>query len=97
MRKKNESVELPRVNHFFKSPFFFMRIKKKKKKHGKALHPQNDFGVEAFFKTDRSQIWKVCLFLFFSLCLSHAHTCKPTPNLEIFKCLYTSWVKGLLK
>lgn len=97
MRKKNESVELSHVNHVFKSPFFFMRIKKKKNKHRKALHPQNDFGVEAFFKTDRSQIWKVSLFLFFSLCLSHAHTRKPTPDLEIFKCLYTFWVKGLLK
>lgn len=83
MRKKNESVELSHVNHVFMSPFFFMRIKKKNK-HRKALHPQNDFGVEAFFKTDCKFGRSLCFFFSLSLSCTHTQTHPRFGNFQMF-------------
>lgn len=94
MRKKNESVELSHVNHVFMSPFFFMRIKKKKINTGRHSILRMTLEWKRFLRQTANLEG---LSVSFFLSLSHAHTRKPTPDLEIFKCLYTFWVKGLLK
>ena len=88
MRKKNESVELPRVNHFFKSPFFFMRIKKKKKNMGRYSILRMTLEWKRFLRqTDRKFGRSVCFF--FSLSVSLMHTHANPPQIWKFSNVYT--------
>ena len=77
--------ELLSLNHHFSSCLFLFSLKE----HEEALHSQNDFVVEAFFKRGvKLQVWNlsVCLSVSLSLLpsLSLLHTHTHTHTLQMF-------------